>query len=143
MNLIIFWWFYVDIFFYFISTYWVSYTWNHSKYPSFNIVNTSLYHFLYGDLRLSFKKCLSILYLKHQFQRSSRVIFLQITPHSYFKLIRCTPIYGQTAAQHGADDRGPQLWSMHVMSACWLCAWGGIRTHALMEQERKTLGEAV
>jgi hypothetical protein len=34
----------------------------------------------------------SILYLKHQFQRSSCVIFLQITPHSYFKLIRCTSI---------------------------------------------------
>jgi hypothetical protein len=28
-----------------------------------------------------------MLYLKHQFQLSSRVIFLQITPHSYFKLI--------------------------------------------------------
>jgi hypothetical protein len=33
-----------------------------------------------------------ILYLKHQFQRSSCVIFLQITPHSYFKLICCTSI---------------------------------------------------
>jgi hypothetical protein len=41
-----------------------------------------------------------VLYLKHQFQRSSRVIFLQITPHIYFKLIRCTPIYG-------ADYDGP------------------------------------
>jgi hypothetical protein len=36
--------------------------------------------------------CTSILYLKHQFQRLSCVIFLQITPHSYFKLIRCTSI---------------------------------------------------
>jgi hypothetical protein len=52
---------------------------------------------------------LSILYLKHQFQRSSRVIFLQITPHSYFKLIHCTLIDGQTAARHGPDARGPQL----------------------------------
>jgi hypothetical protein len=34
----------------------------------------------------------SIIYLKHQFQRSSCVIFLQITPHSYFKLICCTSI---------------------------------------------------
>jgi hypothetical protein len=34
----------------------------------------------------------SILYLKHQIQRSSCVIFLQITPHSYFKLICCTSI---------------------------------------------------
>jgi hypothetical protein len=49
----------------------------------------------------------SILYLKHQFQRSSRVIFLQITSHSYFKLIRCTPIDGQTTARHRPDARGP------------------------------------
>jgi type IV secretory pathway TraG/TraD family ATPase VirD4 len=37
-------------------------------------------------------RCQTILYLKHQFQRSSCVIFLQITPHSYFKLIRYTSI---------------------------------------------------
>jgi hypothetical protein len=37
---------------------------------------------------------ISILYLKHQFQQSFHVIFLQITPHSYFKLIRCTTIDG-------------------------------------------------
>jgi hypothetical protein len=48
---------------------------------------------------------ISILYLKHQFQRSSHVIFLQITHHSYFKLICCTPIDGQTAARHGPDAR--------------------------------------
>jgi hypothetical protein len=30
--------------------------------------------------------------LKYQFQRSSRVIFLQITSHIYFKLTHCTPI---------------------------------------------------
>jgi hypothetical protein len=35
---------------------------------------------------------ISILYLKHQFQRSSCVIFLQITPHSYFKWTRYTSI---------------------------------------------------
>jgi hypothetical protein len=35
---------------------------------------------------------LYILYLKHHFQRSSCVIFLQINPHSYFKLICCTSI---------------------------------------------------
>jgi hypothetical protein len=64
---------------------------------------------------------MSILYLNHQFQRSSCVIFLQITPHSYFKLIRCTPIDGQTVARHGPDARGPQLWPRHVMPACWLC----------------------
>jgi hypothetical protein len=51
----------------------------------------------------------SILYLKHQFQRSSRVIFLQITPHGYFKLIYCTPIDGQTAAQHGPGPRATTL----------------------------------
>jgi hypothetical protein len=33
------------------------------------------------------KEVISILYLKHQFQRSSCVIFSQITPYSYFKLI--------------------------------------------------------
>jgi hypothetical protein len=52
---------------------------------------------------------------------SSRVIFLQITPYSYFKLIRRTPIDGQTTARHGPDARGPQLWPRHVMPACWLC----------------------
>jgi hypothetical protein len=60
----------------------------------------------------------SILYLKHQFQRSSCVIFLQITTHSYFKLIRYTAIDDQTAARHGPDARGPQLWLSHVMPAC-------------------------
>jgi hypothetical protein len=44
-----------------------------------------------------------LVYLKHQFQRSSRVIFLQRTPHSYFKLICCTSIDGQTAARHEPD----------------------------------------
>jgi hypothetical protein len=39
----------------------------------------------------------SILYLKHQFQRSSRGIFLQITPYSYSKLTRRTPIDGQNS----------------------------------------------
>jgi hypothetical protein len=42
-------------------------------------------------------------------------------PHSYFKLIRCTPIDDQTVARHGPDARGPQLWLSHVMPACWLC----------------------
>jgi hypothetical protein len=51
------------------------------------------------------------------FQRSSRVIFLQITPHSYFKLIRCTHIDDQMAVRHGPDAREPQLWPTHVMSA--------------------------
>jgi hypothetical protein len=44
--------------------------------------------------------------------------FFTNNPHSYFKLIRCTPIDGQTAARHGPDARGPQLWPKHVMSAC-------------------------
>jgi hypothetical protein len=43
---------------------------------------------------------ISILYLKHH-QRSSRVVFLQITSHNYFKLIRCTTIDGQTAVRTG------------------------------------------
>jgi hypothetical protein len=43
--------------------------------------------------------------------------FLQITPHSYFKLT-CTPIDGQTATRHGPDARGPQLWPRHVMPTC-------------------------
>jgi hypothetical protein len=41
--------------------------------------------------------------LKHQFQRSLRVIFLQITSHSYFKLICCTPIDDQTPADHNSS----------------------------------------
>jgi hypothetical protein len=40
------------------------------------------------------------------------------TPHSYFKLIHCTLIDGQTATRHRPDARGPQLWSRHVMPAC-------------------------
>jgi hypothetical protein len=64
---------------------------------------------------------MTILYLKHQFQRSSCIIFLQITPHIYSKLIRCTPIDGQTTARHGPDARRPQLWPKHVMPAYWLC----------------------
>jgi hypothetical protein len=72
-------------------------------------------YFIFTLFHLKFN---SILYLKHQFQRSSRVIFLQITPHKYFKLIRCTPKDSQTAARHGLDTRGPQLW---LMSDCWLC----------------------
>jgi hypothetical protein len=55
----------------------------------------------------------SLLYLKHQFKRSSHAIFLQITPYNYFKLICCTPIDGQTTARHGPDARGPR----HVMPA--------------------------
>jgi hypothetical protein len=80
----------------------------HSSYSTKNVKYYLFYYNLFYHL--------SILYLKHQFQRSSRVIFLQITPHSYFKLICCTPIDDQTAAQHG-----PQLWPRHVMPACWLC----------------------
>jgi hypothetical protein len=38
----------------FTSTRYVSYTQNHSKYSSFNIINTSLYHFRVGGLRLSY-----------------------------------------------------------------------------------------
>jgi hypothetical protein len=60
----------------------------------------------------------SLLYIKPWFQRSSRVIFLQITPHIYFELTRCTHIDAQTAAQHGLDARWPQLWPRHVMSVC-------------------------
>jgi hypothetical protein len=47
----------------------------------------------------------------------SRHLF-QITLYNYFKLIRCTSIDGQTAARHGPDTHGPQLWARHVMSAC-------------------------
>jgi hypothetical protein len=66
------------------------------------------------------KSILYILYLKHMFQRSSRVIFLQITSHSYFKLIRCMPINDQMVARHGPDARGPQLWPRHVTIGNWL-----------------------
>jgi hypothetical protein len=50
-------------------------------------------------------------YLKHQFQRSSCVIFLQITLHNYFKLIRCTPIDSQMVARHGPDTRSRHLFT--------------------------------
>jgi hypothetical protein len=56
--------------------------------------------------------------LKVLVSTSSCVIFLQMTPYSYFKLIRCTFIHGQTAARQGPDARGPQLWHRHVMAAC-------------------------
>jgi hypothetical protein len=77
----------------------------------------NIYLYPYNQQKYMFL-VVSILYLKHQFQRSSCVIFLQITPHSYFKLIRCTPINSQTAAQHGPDTCGPQLWPRHIMPAC-------------------------
>jgi hypothetical protein len=70
--------------------------------------------------------------LKHQFQRSFHVIFLQITSHIYFKLTCCTHvpsaqptstsqttpphIDGQTAARHASaspDAHGPQLRPRH------------------------------
>jgi hypothetical protein len=55
---------------------------------------------LYFNLFMSLGLVLELL-LKHQFQRSSCVIFLQITSHSYFKLIRCTFIDSQTALGMG------------------------------------------
>jgi hypothetical protein len=42
-----------------------------------------------------FKALVSTVVLRH----------LQITPNSYFKLICCTPIDGQTVTQHGPDAR--------------------------------------
>jgi hypothetical protein len=45
---------------------------------------------------------ISILYLKHQFQRSS-------CPSQLFQINRCTPIDGQMVARHGPDAHGLQL----------------------------------
>jgi hypothetical protein len=58
------------------------------KYSKFRPLNEYFVSFIVFSkrFRLLF---ISILYLKHL---SSCVIFLQITPHSYFKLIRCTSI---------------------------------------------------
>jgi hypothetical protein len=84
-------------------------------------------------------KSISILYLKHQFQRSTCVIFLQITPHNYFKLICCTPIDDQTVARHGPDARGPQLWPRHIMLACWLCRTSPLARRSIWLNQRKML----
>ena len=91
----------------------------------------------------------TILYLKHQFQRSSRVIFLQITPHSYFKLIRRMPIDGQMAGPgtscRPADCVGPahQLIWLNQRKMLKNGAGGGIQTHALMEEGREILDKVV
>jgi hypothetical protein len=82
---------------------------------------------------------ISILYLKYQFQRSFCIIFLQITPHSYFKLICYTSIDSQTAARYGPDVRGPQLWSRHVMPACWLCRTSPLARRPIWLNQRKML----
>jgi hypothetical protein len=62
-------------FFYFISTYCVSYTLNHYKYPSFNIIYTSLYHFLCGNLKLFSIKCLLVLIIYLQFCSRTRIFY--------------------------------------------------------------------
>jgi hypothetical protein len=103
----------------------------HSSYSTKNVKYYLFYYNLFYHL--------SILYLKHQFQRSSRVIFLQITPHSYFKLICCTPTDDQTAAPHGPHGRGPQLWLRHVMSACWLCRTSPLARRPIWLNQRKML----
>jgi hypothetical protein len=81
----------------------------------------------------------SLIYLKHQFQRSSRVIFLQIISHSYFKLTRCTSIDGQMVTRHWLDTRGPQLWPRHVMPAYWLCWPGPLAHRSIWLNQRKML----
>jgi hypothetical protein len=74
-------------------------TWE-SFFPSFSSLIQPLLH-------SSNQRAYSILYLKHQFQRSSRVIFLQINPHGYFKLTCCT-CGGQIS--HGSTGRLKDLW---------------------------------
>jgi hypothetical protein len=74
-------------------------------YPRYYLLyKRNHYHGINGKINY-----LSILYLKHQFQRLSHAIFLQITPHSYFKLTWCTlqmakqqPGTGQTPAGHNS-----------------------------------------
>jgi hypothetical protein len=67
--------------------------------------------------------------LKHQFQLSFFVIFLQITPHIYFKLTHYTPVpsaqptymYQTTTARHEPakpDAHRPQLQPRHGTLAC-------------------------
>jgi hypothetical protein len=82
--------------------------------------NIFLYHSLCTAILFYIYIYIFILYLKHQFQRSSRVIFLQITPHNYFKLTRCTPIDGQTASRHRPDARGRRPMLFPRGACCFL-----------------------
>jgi hypothetical protein len=63
----------------------------------------------------------SILYLKHQFQRSSCIIFFTNNPSQLFQINPLHAYRWPNGARHGPDARGPQLWPRHVMSACLLC----------------------
>jgi hypothetical protein len=78
----------------------------------------NIYLFLYNYYVL-----ISILYIKHQFQWSSCVIFLQITPHSYFKLIRCTPIDGQTAPGTGQTPRTSCSDILNIEYKLYICIY--------------------
>jgi hypothetical protein len=98
---------------------------------------------------------ISLLYLKHQFQRSSRIIFLQTTPHIYFKLTHCTlvpsaqptstvqntPLHidGQMVVRHGPDAYGPLLWPRYGTPTCWLCGAGPLARRAIWLNQSKML----
>jgi hypothetical protein len=81
------------------------------------MVSNSLHKLAMLFTMVSFDICIANYTISIRFQRSSYVIFLQITSYSYFKLIRCTS------------------------ASC--VAGGGVRTHALMEEGWETLGETV
>jgi hypothetical protein len=51
----------MPVFFYFTFTCCVNYMWNHSKYPSFNIINTSIYYFRVETWGYILIKCLLVL----------------------------------------------------------------------------------
>jgi hypothetical protein len=75
-------------------------------------------------------------------------MFLQITPHIYFKLTCCTSvrsaqpistsqntpphIYAQMAARHG-----PKLWPRNGMRAYWLCRAGLLARRTIWLNQRK------
>jgi hypothetical protein len=52
-----------------------SYTWNHSNYPSFNIFNTSIYHFYLGTWGYLLIECLLVLITYLQFSIGTKVFY--------------------------------------------------------------------
>ena len=62
-------------FFYFSSTCCMSYTWNHSKYPSFNIISILLYHFHVETWDHLLIECLLFVVAYLQFLVDTRIVY--------------------------------------------------------------------
>jgi hypothetical protein len=78
-------------FFYFVSTYCVSYTWNRSKYVRLNVINTSIYHFYVETWGYLLIKYLLVLIIYLQFRGRTRIFYDKQVMHYPF-LYSCLSI---------------------------------------------------